>query len=106
MTGAPKFRSMELIDAIEGGPRGVYSGCVGFISANGAFDLNIVIRTAVIYDGVISIGAGGAITVQSDLQEEYNEMELKAKRLLKAVGICEGLSDAVALTSDPSCEDC
>jgi para-aminobenzoate synthetase len=84
MTGAPKIRSMELIDCMEGAPRGVYSGGVGFFSLDGSFDFNIVIRTATFHDGYVHIGAGGAIVVQSDREDEYKEMQLKAQRLLHA----------------------
>ena len=157
---------MEILDAREGHARGVYSGSLGFISFNDTFDLNIVIRTAVIQEpndaqeqeqgqaqgqgqvqgqgqgeakkaaaataaaqqlpdqptpcsrdgraspadpagcrsvqqggagrgtedhGWISIGAGGAIVVQSDTGAEYEEMRLKARALLQAVGMCDGL---------------
>ena len=82
---------------MEGAPRGVYSGSIGFIGFNDIFDLNIVIRTAIIHNGKISIGAGGAIVVQSDPVGEYEEMRLKAKALLAAVGRCDGSSDAAAV---------
>ena len=89
MTGAPKLRTMEVIDRLEGGPRGVYSGSVGFIALNDTFDLNIVIRTAVLHGGEISIGAGGAVVVQSEAEGEFEEMQLKARALLRAVGACD-----------------
>ncbi|XP_055806324.1 aminodeoxychorismate synthase, chloroplastic [Solanum dulcamara] len=85
MTGAPKLRSMELLDHLENCSRGIYSGCIGFFSYNQAFDLNIVIRTIVIHEGEASVGAGGAITALSDPDDEYEEMILKSRAPIKAV---------------------
>ena len=73
---------------LENGPRGVYSGSLGFIGLNNTFDLNIVIRTAVVEQGEVTIGAGGAIVMQSDPHDEYEEMRLKARALMKAVEKC------------------
>jgi para-aminobenzoate synthetase len=87
MTGAPKLRTMELIDRLENRPRGAYSGAIGWIAANGTADLSIAIRTIVSSRAGLSIGAGGAITVQSSPQEEFEELLLKARAPLEAVGL-------------------
>src|SRR5699024_6993516 len=66
MTGAPKLASLAVLEDLEAGPRGVYSGALGWIGGNNAAELSVVIRTIVLDDGHLSIGAGGAVVVDSD----------------------------------------
>jgi len=89
MTGAPKRRTMEVIDAVEATPRGVYAGAFGWLSADGRADLSVVIRTLVgTRTGTgwrYELGTGGGITVRSTVEEEYAETRWKIARLLAAV---------------------
>jgi para-aminobenzoate synthetase len=85
MTGAPKLRTMEIIDDIEREARGVYSGALGYFGLDGSVDLSIVIRTIVMRPGATTIGAGGAIVMQSDPQEEFDEILLKARAPIAAI---------------------
>lgn len=89
ITGAPKIRAMQIIDELEHGRRGLYTGSIGYMAADGNCDLNIVIRTAVHERGRYSIGVGGGITCESDLEFEYEETLQKAKAVLEAIAAAE-----------------
>lgn len=85
ITGAPKYRAMEIIDELEHGKRGLYTGSIGYLTLDGDCDLNIVIRTALHRDGRYHLGVGGGITSESDLEFEYEETLQKAKAVLEAL---------------------
>ncbi|MGW5051699.1 aminodeoxychorismate synthase component I [Actinokineospora sp. NPDC004072] len=87
MTGAPKERTMEIIDRLERGPRGVYSGALGWFSLTGAADLSMVIRTLVARPGEVGFGVGGAVVALSDPAEEYEETAVKAAALVDLLGV-------------------
>ena len=84
MTGAPKVRTCEIIDQLETGPRGVYSGALGYFGFDGQADLSVVIRAAVRSGGEVTVGAGGAIVLDSDPAAELAERDLKARSVLGA----------------------
>ena len=85
ITGAPKYRAMEIIDELEHGRRNLYTGSIGYLTLDGACDFNIVIRTALHKDGRYYLGVGGGITAESDLEFEYEETLQKAKAVLEAL---------------------
>jgi len=86
MTGAPKLRTMEIIDAVEATPRGAYAGAFGWVSGDGRADLGVVIRSLLTSGADYVLGTGGGITVDSEVADEYAETRWKAERLLRALG--------------------
>ncbi|HRJ69866.1 MAG TPA: chorismate-binding protein, partial [Beijerinckiaceae bacterium] len=84
VSGAPKVRAMEIIDELERDKRGPYAGCIGYFSADGALDSCIVLRTAIVKDGVMHVQAGAGIVHDSDPQSEQTECENKARALFRA----------------------
>ena len=85
ITGAPKYRAMEIIDEMENNKRNLYTGSIGYLTLDGDCDFNIVIRTALHKDGKYYLGVGGGITAESDLEFEYEETLQKAKAVLQAM---------------------
>ncbi|MFT4260558.1 anthranilate synthase component I family protein [Microbacterium sp.] len=86
MTGAPKLSAMTRLHELEGGPRGVYAGCFGYVSDGGAVDLAMVIRSIVIDTDEAVVGAGGGITWRSAAASEVAEVATKARAPLAALG--------------------
>jgi para-aminobenzoate synthetase component 1 len=88
MTGAPKFKVMQLIEQYEESNRGLYSGAVGYIEPNGDFDFNVVIRS-ILYNQAskyLSYQVGGGITFYSDAEKEYEECMIKAGAIMQVLG--------------------
>jgi para-aminobenzoate synthetase component 1 len=86
ITGAPKRRAVEILSEIEPVPRGVYTGCIGYLHGDD-FEFNIAIRTMIHRNGQYHIHAGGGIVADSDPEAEYAEMQLKAQNLFRALGV-------------------
>jgi para-aminobenzoate synthetase component 1 len=85
ITGAPKVRAMEIIEELEPTRRGIYTGSIGYLGFDGNIDLNIVIRTILIKNGMAYFGVGGGITWKSDKTSEYDETLDKALALMKVL---------------------
>ena len=95
VSGAPKVRACQIIAELEGETRGAYAGCVGYFGADGSVDSCIVLRTAVIKDGVMHVQAGAGIVADSDPLYEQRECEAKAGALFAAA------REAVRVASQP-----
>jgi anthranilate synthase component 1 len=87
VSGAPKIRAMEIIDELEPSRRGIYAGCIGYISGNGDMDTCIALRTAVLKDEKMYVQAGAGIVADSDPEKEFQETRNKARALIKAAEI-------------------
>ncbi len=85
ITGAPKIRSMQIIDETEPTARGVYTGSIGYIGLDGNVCLNIAIRTIIIAGQKAYAQTGGGIVADSDPHEEWNETITKARALLAGI---------------------
>jgi anthranilate synthase component 1 len=86
MTGAPKLSAMTILHRLEGGPRGVFAGCFGYVGDDGTVDLAMIIRSIVTHPGGAYVGAGGGITWGSEAQAEVAEVGIKARAPLAALG--------------------
>lgn len=84
VSGAPKIRAMEIIDALEPVKRSYYGGCVGYFSANGSMDTCITLRTALVKDGKVYAQAGGGVVADSTADGEFEESVNKAKAIMRA----------------------
>jgi anthranilate synthase component 1 len=85
VSGAPKVRAMEIIEALEGERRGPYAGAVGYFSYDGSMDTCIAIRTMLVQDGKVTIQAGAGIVADSEPAREYQECLAKAGALAAAI---------------------
>jgi anthranilate synthase component 1 len=95
VSGAPKKRAMQIIDALEGTKRGAYAGAAGYFSFDGSMDMGITIRTMVLKDGIGYIQAGAGIVADSDPEGEYEETMRKAQALIQTI-----------ISAEEDCHDC
>jgi anthranilate synthase component 1 len=94
LSGAPKPRAIEIIDALEPARRGIYGGTVGYFDFAGNMDMAIAIRTALVRDGVASVQAGAGLVADSDPEREYVESRDKAAAAVRAVQVAARLRPA------------
>ena len=93
ITGAPKIRAMEIIDELEPGARGVYTGAIGYLGFNDVADFNIAIRTMIYKNGMVHFHAGGGIVADSEPALEYEETLHKARGMVRALAQAEALAN-------------
>ena len=93
VTGCPKIRAMEIIDALEPETRHVYTGAIGYVTSDGSADFNIAIRTAVVRSGLCHLSVGGGIVFDSDPREEYIETLHKGRTFFDLTGVSTDLDE-------------
>lgn len=96
ITGCPKLRSMEIIQALEARPRGIYTGSIGYFRGNGDFDFNIAIRTLLAEKDQLKVAVGGAITADSNPYSEWNETLYKGRSIFEVLGCDEVFMEELA----------
>lgn len=85
LSGAPKIRAMEIIDEVEPVKRGIFGGAVGYLGWHGEMDMSIAIRTCVIRENKVYVQAGAGVVYDSNPESEWNETQIKARAVIKAV---------------------
>jgi anthranilate synthase component 1 len=91
LTGAPKIRAMEIVEELEPVRRGIYGGAIGYFSFSGNMDTCIAIRTLLVKDNVVYVQAGAGIVADSDPEREHTECVNKARAMIQAVRLAEGM---------------
>jgi len=86
LSGAPKLRAIELIRSVEASPRGPYGGAIGWIAGDGTMDSAVIIRSALVRDGIAEVRAGAGVVADSDPMAEAAETRAKAQAVLEALG--------------------
>ena len=100
LSGAPKYRAMEIIDELEPSKRGIYAGAVGYLGFNGDMDVAIAIRTGVIKNNMLYVQAGAGIVADSVPESEWMETQNKARAVLRAAELVNlGLDTSLKDTS-------